>query len=74
MVGAAESTLVTREPKPKHPWISEETLRKIEQRARTAESGNYAEAAEWDKAIKKAAREDRRKWFGEKMTGSVWDP
>eukprot|EP00969_Alexandrium_andersonii_P311310 13755986-Alexandrium_andersonii.AAC.1 len=74
MVGAAEPTLITKEPRPKHPWISDATMGKIRERSEAARLGDYSRAAEIDKTIKKAAKEDRRKWFSEKMTGSVWDP
>eukprot|EP00969_Alexandrium_andersonii_P309525 13678931-Alexandrium_andersonii.AAC.1 len=46
----------------------------IRERSEAASSGDYPRAAEIDKSIRKAATEDRRRWFGEKMTGSVWDP
>eukprot|EP00969_Alexandrium_andersonii_P138504 6125225-Alexandrium_andersonii.AAC.1 len=36
--------------------------------------GQYAEATELDREIKKLAKRDRAKWFGDRLTESVWDP
>eukprot|EP00969_Alexandrium_andersonii_P164250 7259392-Alexandrium_andersonii.AAC.1 len=59
MKEAAKGVITTTAPKPKHPWISEETAAMLAKRGELAAKGRYAEAADQDKCIKKAARKDR---------------
>eukprot|EP00969_Alexandrium_andersonii_P313261 13840731-Alexandrium_andersonii.AAC.1 len=66
--------LLTTAPKQKNPWISEQTLTKIAERGVLSSAGRYAEAALVDKVIRKMAKQDRAKWFSDKLTSNVWDP
>eukprot|EP00969_Alexandrium_andersonii_P212873 9399875-Alexandrium_andersonii.AAC.1 len=74
MQEAANQHIVTTEPRPKTPWIREETLDKIKQRGDYARAGEYSKASDTDKSIRKMSRKDRVAWFSEKLTVNVWDP
>eukprot|EP00969_Alexandrium_andersonii_P002007 88708-Alexandrium_andersonii.AAC.2 len=65
MQEVAGQHLLTSAPKPKNPWISEQTLTKIAERGDLSSAGRYAEAALVDKAIRKMAKQDRAKWFSD---------
>eukprot|EP00969_Alexandrium_andersonii_P313320 13842988-Alexandrium_andersonii.AAC.1 len=74
MKEAARDTILATAPKAKNPWIGEHTLSLIEDRSRAGEEGMHARAAQIDREARKPAKADRKKWFGEKLTGKVWDP
>ena len=60
-----------QEPKPKKPYISEETWRLIQDRAEKRRQGLLAEAQELQKAIRKAAKNDRQRWQLEQVEGKL---
>eukprot|EP00969_Alexandrium_andersonii_P222850 9842947-Alexandrium_andersonii.AAC.1 len=63
MMDATHKTFGTREVVPKRPWIGEDTLELLAQRAALVQAGRYAEAESKNKPIKKSARSDRKRWL-----------
>eukprot|EP00969_Alexandrium_andersonii_P221742 9793532-Alexandrium_andersonii.AAC.1 len=74
MKRAAKGTITTEAPRPKSRWISGDTLGLIAKRGEAAAEGRYKDAESIDKQVHKKARQDRKAWFQEKLTGNVWDP
>eukprot|EP00969_Alexandrium_andersonii_P348385 15404979-Alexandrium_andersonii.AAC.1 len=70
MKKAARSTITTDAPRPKSRWISEATLGLIAERGEAAKEGRYKDAESIDKQVHKNARQDRKAWFQEKLTGN----
>eukprot|EP00969_Alexandrium_andersonii_P129469 5722389-Alexandrium_andersonii.AAC.1 len=60
MEEAAEGTIVNSTARAKKPWITDATIQLIEKRSDLARQGQYADAEQVDKEIKKRARKDRR--------------
>eukprot|EP00969_Alexandrium_andersonii_P213272 9417681-Alexandrium_andersonii.AAC.1 len=50
---------------PEKPWIRQDTLKLLADRAELVKEGRYAEADALSKSIKKSARGDRKNWVAE---------
>eukprot|EP00969_Alexandrium_andersonii_P224024 9894307-Alexandrium_andersonii.AAC.1 len=74
MEKAAKGIVVQTETRKRKPWIATDTLQLIEERGKLTRRGKYHDAEALDKSIRKSAKRDKRQWFSEKFTTSVWDP
>eukprot|EP00969_Alexandrium_andersonii_P014355 625568-Alexandrium_andersonii.AAC.1 len=62
MLEVAEAVFGQKKPTPKRPWIKDDTLQLLQQRADLLGQGRPTEAEAMCKEIKKSARNNRRQW------------